>query len=63
MDETEPTHEERKFVEEIDSLLSCGNPQSAFAYDQVALLIRTRVAAKVREVGATVKQLHTRDPE
>lgn len=49
MDENQPTAEERKFVEEIDSILSCGNPQSSFAYDHVALMIRARVKAAQRD--------------
>lgn len=47
-----PTKEDRKFVEEIDTILSCGNAQSAFAYDKIARMIRGRENALRRELAA-----------
>lgn len=34
-----PTAADRQFVEEIDTILSCGNAQSGFAYDRIARMI------------------------
>ncbi len=44
----EPSAAETKFVEEIDTILSCGNPQSSFAYPRVAKLIAGRIAAALQ---------------
>lgn len=45
IEEYEPTEADRRFAEEIDTILSCGNPQSSFAYDRVARMIHAREIA------------------
>jgi hypothetical protein len=56
--------EGRNFAEQIDNLLSCGNAQSSFAYDQVADMVVARCRGMVQKLElelAAAKASRTND--
>jgi len=52
MGEIKPTIEDRHFVEQIDTVLSGGNPQSGMLYEQVARMILLREQSKLAAAQA-----------
>ncbi len=58
---TEPTEEELNLVELIDSVLSAGNPQSAFAYPKVSAMIQAHVAARNAAAERVLREIADED--